>query len=282
MNRQDNLFENQEPKTRNQEPVECLGKTFDSDEARREHFLGLLREGLEELHAKLGGVPFTTVEDTIDRLKSLEYWPVGDERRIRDLAERMGASVTRPVSFGFDARRATSDALQGRGRLPCLRHRSKRHGRQVAHPEPGENGAPCTAGSKPSVGRTADLDAPKVRPEDEGQGLPESNPAPGDEWFNSGFSGGGKWEKFTGTNWKRNRAGPGVRVGLGLLSSAVAPTRPTGATLRQVRIRRSSRRACRRSPLQGPSGSPAPSPASPRASRSYRAHLPRRKGKPRD
>jgi len=37
-------------------PVECLGMTFENDEARREHFLGLLREGLEELHAKLGGV----------------------------------------------------------------------------------------------------------------------------------------------------------------------------------------------------------------------------------
>lgn len=35
MNRQDNLFENQEPKTRNQEPVECLAKTFDSDEEHK-------------------------------------------------------------------------------------------------------------------------------------------------------------------------------------------------------------------------------------------------------
>ncbi len=56
MSRQDSLFTNQEPKTRTQRPVECLGKTFDSDEARREHFLRILREGLKELHAKLGGV----------------------------------------------------------------------------------------------------------------------------------------------------------------------------------------------------------------------------------
>jgi len=97
MNRQDSLFENQEPKTRNQEPVECLGKTFDSDEARREHFLRLLREGLEELHAKLGGVPFTTVEDTAARLKSLEKWPVGDDQRIRELAERMGQAARHGV-----------------------------------------------------------------------------------------------------------------------------------------------------------------------------------------
>ena len=70
-------------------PVECLGMTFENDEARREHFLGLLREGLEELHAKLGGVPFTAVEDAVERMKSVEKWPMGDEARLRELAERM-------------------------------------------------------------------------------------------------------------------------------------------------------------------------------------------------
>ena len=57
-------------------PVECLGMTFENDEVRREHFLRLLREGLEELHAKLGGVPFTTVEDAYARIKSVEKWPM--------------------------------------------------------------------------------------------------------------------------------------------------------------------------------------------------------------
>ena len=37
-------------------PVECLGLTFPNDEERRNYFLKKLREGLEELHAKLGGV----------------------------------------------------------------------------------------------------------------------------------------------------------------------------------------------------------------------------------
>jgi len=50
--------------------------TFENDEARREYFLGLLREGLEELHAKLGGVPFTTVEDAVERMRSVEKWPI--------------------------------------------------------------------------------------------------------------------------------------------------------------------------------------------------------------
>ncbi|SMC23756.1 hypothetical protein SAMN02746041_01836 [Desulfacinum hydrothermale DSM 13146] len=59
----------QELETRNQKPVKCLGITFSNDAARRAHFLGLLREGLEELHAKLGGVPSRTVEK---RAKSLD------------------------------------------------------------------------------------------------------------------------------------------------------------------------------------------------------------------
>jgi len=30
------------------------------------------------------------------------------------------------------------------------------------------------------------------------------NPSLGDEWFNTDLAGGGKWEKHTGTEWKRN------------------------------------------------------------------------------
>ena len=82
------LFDWKTP-TRPQGPVECLGMTFENDEARREYFLGLLREGLEELHAKLGGVPFTTMEDAVQRMKSIQKWPMGEDTRLRDLAERM-------------------------------------------------------------------------------------------------------------------------------------------------------------------------------------------------
>lgn len=82
------LFDLETP-AKPQGPVECLGMTFEDDEARREHFLGLLREGLEELHARLGDVPFTTVEDAVERMKSIETWPMGDETRLRELAQRM-------------------------------------------------------------------------------------------------------------------------------------------------------------------------------------------------
>jgi hypothetical protein len=69
-------------------PVECLGQTFPNDAARREHFTARLRAALEELHARLD-VPFTTVDDAVARLRQVEQWPMGDDDRLRELAERM-------------------------------------------------------------------------------------------------------------------------------------------------------------------------------------------------
>ena len=89
---QDELFEKpyeEELKARRSRQVECLGLTFENDEARRAHFLGKLREGLEELHAKLGGVPFSGIDDAVSRMAAIEHWPMGDEARLRGLAERM-------------------------------------------------------------------------------------------------------------------------------------------------------------------------------------------------
>jgi hypothetical protein len=101
MTRQESLFTNQKIKTTNQEPVECLGKTFDSDEKRREHFLGLLREGLEELHAKLEGVPFTTVEDAVQQMKSVEKWTMGDEEQLRELSQSIREAHRREPNKDF-------------------------------------------------------------------------------------------------------------------------------------------------------------------------------------
>ena len=87
-------------------PVTCLRLTFPNDEERRKHFLGLLRAGLQELREKLS-VPFTSLEDTYQRLKSLQHWPLGTDEQIRDLAQRIAhaASSTR------DPRPATRDLL---------------------------------------------------------------------------------------------------------------------------------------------------------------------------
>lgn len=78
-----------EEATKERGPVECLGLTFENSEARRAYFLDKLRVGLEELHAKLGGVPFTSVDDAFNRMKSIENWPMGDDASLRELAQRM-------------------------------------------------------------------------------------------------------------------------------------------------------------------------------------------------
>ncbi|GIV90312.1 MAG: hypothetical protein KatS3mg055_2830 [Chloroflexus sp.] len=78
-----------EVQTTPQAPVECLGMTFANDDARRAYFRDRLRAALEELYANLGGVPFTTVADAVERMKSLTHWPMGDDERLRELAERM-------------------------------------------------------------------------------------------------------------------------------------------------------------------------------------------------
>ena len=70
-------------------PVECLGLTFEDEDARRAHFLAELQKGLEDLHAKLAGVPFSKVDDATARMAAIEHWPMGDEAHLRALAERM-------------------------------------------------------------------------------------------------------------------------------------------------------------------------------------------------
>ena len=71
------------------EPVQCLGLAFADDDARRAHFLGELRAGLEELRDRLGGVPFSDVDDAAARMAAVERWPMGGAARLRELAERM-------------------------------------------------------------------------------------------------------------------------------------------------------------------------------------------------
>jgi hypothetical protein len=89
---QDQLFEKsyqEEMEARRALAVECLGLTFENDDARRTHFLGKLKEGLEELQRKLGGVPFTSVDNAVARMTAIEAWPMGDKTQLRTLAERM-------------------------------------------------------------------------------------------------------------------------------------------------------------------------------------------------
>ena len=89
---QDELFEQsleEALEARRGTPVECLGLTFENDQGRRIYFLERLRDGLDELHTKLGSVPWTGVDDTVARMAAVEQWPMGDEPRLRNLADRM-------------------------------------------------------------------------------------------------------------------------------------------------------------------------------------------------
>ena len=70
-------------------PVECLGLAFENEDARRAHFLGELRKGLEELRSKLGGIPFAGVDEAAARMAAVAHWPMGNNAYLRDLAERM-------------------------------------------------------------------------------------------------------------------------------------------------------------------------------------------------
>ena len=90
--KQDELFDksnDEEFEARPGKPVECLGLTFETEETRRSHFMGRLREGLEELHAKLGGVPYAGLDDAVARMTNIEHWPMGGQARLHRLAERM-------------------------------------------------------------------------------------------------------------------------------------------------------------------------------------------------
>ena len=79
---------------RHSQPVECLGLTFENEDERRAYFSLKLREGLEELHSELGGVPYTSVDDTVARMAAIEHWPMGAEAQLRGLAERMREVVS--------------------------------------------------------------------------------------------------------------------------------------------------------------------------------------------
>lgn len=86
---QEHLFEKsleEELEAKANAAVKCLGMTFENDEARREYFLEKLRTSLEELHQKLDGVPFTTIDDAISRMQSIKNWPMGDEDRLCKMA----------------------------------------------------------------------------------------------------------------------------------------------------------------------------------------------------
>jgi hypothetical protein len=67
MNQSDEFDFGNEPETRNQEPVTCLGMTFKNDEARRAHFTEELRKKLQDPEfRKIEGFPIGSDEDILN------------------------------------------------------------------------------------------------------------------------------------------------------------------------------------------------------------------------
>jgi len=74
-------------------PVDCLGVTFENDDVRREYYLKKLQEGLDDLYSKLQDVPFISLDEAVERMKSVDKWPMGDDDRLKELAEKMQESA---------------------------------------------------------------------------------------------------------------------------------------------------------------------------------------------
>jgi hypothetical protein len=68
----------EELEERRKQKVECLGMTFENDETRREHFLGILREKLKDPEfRKIEGFPIGEDEDKVsvcDRICQTNDW----------------------------------------------------------------------------------------------------------------------------------------------------------------------------------------------------------------
>ncbi|MDM8536081.1 DNA methyltransferase [Desulfobacterales bacterium HSG17] len=86
------LFE-EKPENKQDVPVLCLGRQFENDDARREYYLDKLQEGLDDLYSKLQDVQFTSLDDAVESMKSVEKWPMGEDERIKALAEQMQESA---------------------------------------------------------------------------------------------------------------------------------------------------------------------------------------------
>jgi len=84
------LFRAQERQTEDLGPIECLGMTFHDDNARREHFLGILREKLKDPEfRKIEGFPIGSDEDIL-ALSDPPYYTACPNPFIADFIESYG------------------------------------------------------------------------------------------------------------------------------------------------------------------------------------------------
>lgn len=103
------LFQNHTTKSG---PVECLGQTFPSDEARREHFLKLLAEKLKDpAFRKIEGFPVGSEQDILE-LSDPPYYTACPNPFIKDFVDQLGAPYS---SSSLDVREPfVADVSEGK------------------------------------------------------------------------------------------------------------------------------------------------------------------------
>ena len=112
---QQNMFD-ERPGTHDSEPVTCLGLTFPNDQARREHFLALLREKLKDPEfRKIEGFPIGSDEDIL-ALSDPPYYTACPNPWIADFIEHYGKPYdpSKPYSrepFAVDVSEGKTDPI---------------------------------------------------------------------------------------------------------------------------------------------------------------------------
>ena len=108
-----NLFPNQEPDTRNQEPIECLGLTFPNDAARRQYFLDKLREKLKDPEFRqIEGFPIGADEDIL-ALSDPPYYTACPNPFITDFIEHYGKPYD-PATDDYRREPFAADVSEGK------------------------------------------------------------------------------------------------------------------------------------------------------------------------
>jgi len=103
---------NLEPKPAPAGPVECLGMTFPTDEERREHFLGILREKLKDPEfRKIEGFPIGSDEDIL-ALSDPPYYTACPNPFIADFIKHYGKPYDPKMSY--DTKPFAFDVTEGR------------------------------------------------------------------------------------------------------------------------------------------------------------------------
>jgi len=94
------------------DPVECFGQTFPNDEARREHFLNLLREKMKDpAFRKIEGFPIGT-DEAILALSDPPYYTACPNPFIEDFIKHYGKPYDPNVPYNKEP--FAADVSEGR------------------------------------------------------------------------------------------------------------------------------------------------------------------------